>query len=185
MIIIHKKESSQNKQTLKFLANEQLTKMGWSNLKFPDRSQEIAKDAMPDDIWGYVLRYVQEDNNGAISKGAMREENKAVTFASFIKKDHQNVWMNKAFKKYNLSSELDMTLLISNANEDPSLKDLKIHFGKWDEEVMAFLYAIIDEKDKERKGDQQPEHKQDDILEDMRRAEKADNATSYYTNCNN
>ena len=172
MIIIHKKESSQNKQTLKFLANEQLTRMGWSNLKFPDRSQEIAKDAMPDDIWGYVLRNVQEDNNGAISKGAMKGENKAVTFASFIKKDYQNIWMNKAFKTYNLSSDLEMTLLISNANEDPSLNDLKIHFGKWDEGVMAFLYATIDEEEKKRKGDLQPEQQQDDILEDMRRAEK-------------
>ena len=175
MIIIHKKESSQNKQTLKFLANEQLTRMGWSNLKFPDRSQEIAKDAMPDDIWGYVLRNVQEDNNGAMPKGAMKGENKAVTFASFIKKDYQNIWMNKAFKTYNLSSDLEMTLLISNANEDPSLNDLKIHFGKWDEGVMAFLYATIDEEEKKRKGDLQPEQQQDDILEDMRRAEKMEN----------
>ena len=51
MIIIHKKESSQNKQTLKFLAKDQLAKLGWSNLNFPDRSQENAKDAMPEDIW--------------------------------------------------------------------------------------------------------------------------------------
>ena len=74
MIIIHKKESSQNKKSLKFLANEQLTKMGWSELKFPDQSQENAKDALPGDIWGYVLRSVQDENK---------------VYVSFIKKDHQ------------------------------------------------------------------------------------------------
>ena len=62
MIIIHKKESSQNKKPLKFLANEQLTKMGWSELKFQDQSQENAKDALPGDMWGYVLRSVQDEN---------------------------------------------------------------------------------------------------------------------------
>ena len=75
MIIIHKKKSSQNKQPLKYLANEQLTKIGWSDLKFPDRSQENANDALPGDIWGYVLISVQDENK---------------TYVSFIKKDHQD-----------------------------------------------------------------------------------------------
>ena len=167
MIIVHKKESSQNKQTLKFLANEQLTRIGWSNLKFPDRSQENAKDARPDDIWGYLLRYVQEDN-----KGAMKGDNKPVTFASFIKKDYQNIWMDKAFKTYNLSSELEMTLLMSNANEDPDLNDLKSHFGKWDGGVMAFLYATIDKEEKKGKGDLKKEQQHDDLIDEMRRAER-------------
>ena len=101
MIIIHKKDNSQNKQTLKHLANEQLTMIGWSYLKFPERSQENAEDAMPEDIWGYLLRYVQEDE-----KGAKKGDRKPVTYASFIKKDYQNRWMDKAYETYNQSSEL-------------------------------------------------------------------------------
>ena len=166
MIIIHKKESSQNKHPLKYLANEQLTKIGWSDLKFPDRSQENAKDALPGDIWGYVLRHVQDDN-----KGAMKGNNKPVTFASFIKKDHQNVWMNKAFKTCNFSSELDITLLMSNANEDKDLIDLKTHFGRWDGEVMTFLYAIIEREEKKGTGDPKQEQQHNDILDELRRAE--------------
>ena len=168
MIIIHKKENSQNKQTLKFLAKEKLTKIGWSNLKFPERSQENAQDALPDDIWGYVMRYVQEDKKGARSKE--QGDNKPVTFASFIKKDYQNKWMDKAFGTYNLSSELEMTLLISNANEDPALNDLKSHFGKWDGEVMAFLYATIEKEEKEGKEDLQQEQQYEGIIDERKRA---------------
>ena len=164
MIIIHKKDSSSNKQTLKFLAKEHLTKLGWSNLKFPDRSQENAQGAAPEDIFGYLLYAYQEDN-----KGARRKENKPSTSVAFIMKDHQNIWMNKAVKTYNLSSELGMTLLMSDANETINLKDMKFNFGRWDGGVMEFLHAIIEREEKETiKQEQQ----QDDTIEDIRRKEK-------------
>ena len=102
----------------------------------------------------------------------MKGNNKPVTFASFIKKDHQNVWKNKAFKTYNFSSELDITLLMSNANEDKDLIDLKTHFGRWDGEVMTFLYAIIDREEKKGTGDLKQEQQHNDIIDELRRAEK-------------
>ena len=39
--------------------------MGLGNLEFPARSQENAEDASPEEIWGYLLRYVQEEEEGA------------------------------------------------------------------------------------------------------------------------
>ena len=166
MIIIHKKKTSQSNQSLKVLANEQLTKMGWTELKFPDKSKENAKDALPGDIWGYVLRLVQDE-----SKAAIKRNNKQVVFVSFIMKDHQNIWMKKAVKTYNFSSELDITLLISNANEDKILVDLKTHFGKWDEEVMTLIHASIDREEKKNIENMKKEQKNDDIYDDLKRAE--------------
>ena len=35
----------------------------------------------------------------------------------------------------------EITVLMRNARKDSTLKDLKFHFGKWDGEVMEYLYA--------------------------------------------
>ena len=60
MIIIHKKRTSPNKRSLKTLVKEQMTKTGWSNLQYPETSQENSQDAGPDNIWGYLLSHIEE-----------------------------------------------------------------------------------------------------------------------------
>ena len=156
MIIIHKKESSQNKKSLEFLTNEQFAKVGWNNLKFPDQSLKNAKDALPGDIWGYVLRTVPQEKK---------------TYASFIKIDYQDIWEGKAVKTYNFGKELEVTLLMNNANEEKDLQTLQTHFAKWDEEVMSTIYANIEREEKKGTEDRKPEHEYDDIA-DRLRAEK-------------
>ena len=145
MIIIYKNKNSQNKQTLKYLVREQLTKIGLGNLKFQERSQENAEDASPEEIWGNLLRYVQEEE-----EGSRKGEKKPVTYAAFIKRDVQDRWLNKTYKTINLSNELRMALLMTDANEDTVLSELKMHFAIWGENVMTFLYAAM--ADAKKKG---------------------------------
>ena len=156
MIIIHKKESSQNKKSLEFLTNEQFAKVGWNNLKFPDQSLKNAKDALPGDIWGYVLRAVPQEKK---------------TYASFIKIDYQDIWEDKAVKTYNFGKDLEITLLMNNANEEKDLIHLQTHFAKWDVEVMSTIYANIEREEKKGTEDRKQEHKYDDIADGLR-AEK-------------
>ncbi len=105
----------------------------------------------------------------------MKRDNKPVTYASFIKKDYQNMWMDKAMHTYNLGTDLEMTVLMSNAREDPDLKDLKFHFGKWDGGVMTYLYATIEKEENKGKGDLQREQQHDNIIDERRRAEQTEN----------
>ena len=138
-----------NKQTLKHVIKDYLTGMGIGNLTFPERSQENAEDASPEEIWGYLLRYVQEEEEGA-KKG----EKKAVIYASFIKGNVQDIWKEQAYRTINLNYELRMTLLVNDANRNPILNDLKKHFAIWGENVMTFLYAVMQssEKNKQKEG---------------------------------
>ena len=145
MIIIYKNKNSKNKQTLKHLTKEYLRGIGLGNLTFQERSQENAEDASPEEIWGYLLRYVPEEEEGA-KKG----EKKAVTYASFIKEDVQDTWLDQAYQTINVNNDLRMTLLVKDANRDPILNDLKRHFAIWGEDVMTFLLQVI--KDSEKEG---------------------------------
>ena len=77
-----------------------------------------------------------------------------MTYAAFIKKEVKDIWLDKAYETINLNNELRMTLLIKDANRNPILNDLKKYFEIWGEDVMTFLYTVVQEseKNKQKKG---------------------------------
>ena len=164
MIIVYKNENSKNKQTLKHLTKEYMEKMGIGNLNFQEQSQENAADATEEEIWGYLLRYVQEGGK------------KAVTYAAFIKRDVKDTWLDKAYDTINLDNELRMAILISDANRSPLLKDLQNHFAVWGEDVMTYLYTIAEDAEKNQQDKVKKEEPQktrvitqEDIKQDVER----------------
>ena len=166
MIIIYKNENSKNKQPLKHFTKEYMEKMGIGNLNFQEQSQENTDDARPEEIWGYLLRCVQE-------KGK-----KAVTYVAFVQENLKDTWLEKAYDTINLDNELRMTLLISDANRNPILKDLQKHFAIWGEDVMTYLHTIAQEaernrQDKEKKKEPQRRRviTQEDVKQDAERNE--------------
>ena len=58
IVLIHKTKENSTK-TLKEMVTPYLVTLGFQNLQFPRTSQEIAGGAFSTDVWAYVLRYVQ------------------------------------------------------------------------------------------------------------------------------
>ena len=84
MILIYKNPDSNSKTNVKQLCKEYLAKLGWGNLEFPTGSVELAEDAFPDEIWGYVLRYMKNDQD---TDPTISTVPKASTNALFIKEN--------------------------------------------------------------------------------------------------
>ena len=148
MIIVYKSDISKNKQPLKQLAKEYLEEMGLGNLTYPTQSQENAGGVRPEEIWGYLLRYDQEE-------GAQQEK-KTVTYAAWIKKDVKDKWLDKAYDTVNLTNDLRMTLLTNDINKNPVFNDIKHHFAIWEENVMIYLYTVLQKRKQKQQKKEKP-----------------------------
>ena len=74
-----------------------------------------------------------------------------MTYAAFIKKEFKDKWLDKACDTVNITNDLRMTVLVKDANRDPVFNEFKKHFAIWGEDVMIFLYAAMQNSEKDKK----------------------------------
>ena len=71
----------------------------------------------------------------------------------------------------NLTNDLRMTVLVKDVNREPVFNELKKHFAIWGENVMIFLYAAMQnsEKNKKKENREEKPSKAPDFVEELRR----------------